>query len=907
MSLIVAANVVGWLLSQTAPDRLAFGEYLVGANSVPVTFPLCRLEPDPSASIEYKGKHFTVRPDGTIGQAVVADGFWGEFAAGYSAASKREGGAEWKTKIIIVANADLAEVQKSTGVRFRRGSIESAQMPEVLGGIARWAAMVCAATGGKVKPSIDLTIDETPERRLLTAENPADFDAAYLQSYIAPRLNAAPFESDDKTYRGPYHGAFVIHAGRTDPVKLTAVQSTPISAVSWYTKPALADGDRLALTLYGSWVRQSTWRAEQAGYKMQAWHESLESPFATIANPVVPDECWPKLLQFVPPQNAERQAIAATKSASKLPSNFWQLPVLTAPKSASADGVSITKTGNQSTAWVASGLANYFEDKVAAKYGFTVAGRAQVNVDTYVAFQSASAAISGDSGHYFFKADGTALAKPVNAATGTAPSAPLMERLTSEGMMKVEKAADVDKGPVYRLTERGFVRTGKAQLLESGSGFDLGDNKSVTLTFRQSAADAMAVQLDWSVGAPTIVVLDSITVPPLGVPREPADTLHFPVQALNQWQTVRVNLSASLAKNPGAKLTRIWVTPAPYYEYSERSQLQSATFEILPPTFSPVNGSENTPSTEATDSTTNRAAAIMNTVDQLENLVQAAEALSDPNRSIRATASYVLVKKPDAAAVTKLLDEVKSGFSWNSMLAIEALSQQSSPVVADALRRALEIGPLDHHRFAAALEVGRLADASFAGSLSLLYVSRDWQVRRAAVEALGKLNTREANIIMTTFAKDADAVVRLAFVTNAKVTDDLVARRVQYLAVNDVSESVRLAAALRLINSESAQLKKEGLASARDDSWWVREQILLSLDKPDEPDVRNAIRQGVADSDARVRAAAILALRSASKVDLRELGDVATEQDPRVIRALFELQRAGKITLPGSLREEPES
>ncbi len=904
MSWIVAANVVGLALSQVAAqDRISLGDYLVGGSSVPVTFPIARLEPDPGASIEFQGKHYTVQADGTIGQAIVADGFWGEFAAGYKAAKDAEG-SEWRTKIIIITSADLAEVQPSTGVRFRRGSIEPAQMPEVLGGIARWAAMVRAATGGKVTPTIDLSIDDTPERKLLAADDPTDFDEKYLQAVIAPRLNAAAFDADDKTYRGPYHGAFVIHAGRTDPVKLAAVQATPVSAVSWYTKPALADGDRLALTLFGSWVRQTTWRAAQAGYRINPWFESLESPFASVANPIVPDACWQNLLQMNPPQNAARKALAKAVVPDKLPANTWQLAALDAPAFVPMRGALVTKTGSKCRAWVATGMAPYFEANVQPAYGFKVAGRAQVGAELAVAFDCPADKFPDSAGQYFLrKSDGRLAAAPPTS-NATVSATPLTEALSSEGMMKVEQVSDAEKGTIYRLTERGFVRTGKAQLMASTGGFELGDHRALTLTFRQSAADPVAIQLDWTSGLPTVLVLDAVTVPPLGVSATGDDVMHFPLQALNQWQTVRIDLSPTVVRHPNARITRIWVTPAPFYEYAERSQLQSATFELLPPTFSAINGSETMPSSSAANEITTKAAAMMATLDKADASDLAASALTDPNRAIRATASYVLAKKPASQATPSLLDEVRSGFAWNSMLAIKALCQQQTPLVSDALRRALEIGPLDHQRLAAALEVGRLGDSAFAGSLSLLYVSRDWQVRRAAVEALSKLNTRDAGIIMTTYGKDPDPVVRLAFVTKANPSDELVARRLQYLAVNDVSEAVRLAAALNLINSGSPALAKEGFAAVRDDSWWVREQVLLSIKSADQPEARVAIQQGVADSDARVRAAAVIALKTATKIDMRELGDISSEQDPRVIAALRELQKAGKITLPSSLDEE---
>ena len=872
----------------------------LAGKSVDVTFPLCKLEPDPNATVEVDGKRYQLQGE-VLGRPVVADGFWGEFAAGYSE-EKKAAPLVWKTKVFIFTRAELAEFQFSTGVRFRRGSLENFQMPDILGAVARWSAMVQASTGGAVVPEVEVEFDEDPDYQFLSEEKVSAYSNDFVQDTIGPRLNSSPFDVDDKVYRGPYHGVFAIHPARTDPLLLTSAQDTPVSAVSWYTMPVLADTDRLALTLFGSWMRQVTWRAEHAGFRVSPWFGSIENPFQWVANAFMPADVWPALLKN---GTDSQTSFAANRVAN--PEKSWPHWVPLPEVTYIPDRVTAKRAGDKFWLSVPPELQDVFQARVAEKYGAKRIGRTSSKGVASLVYQPANSAElekilgSGSETPLAIHAKTFRLVMSPKGAPSIGAETPLTEELSAEGVMQVEKRSDAEKGPIFQISERGFVRTGMIQLLRArDGGQSLSAKQTLEFQFRQTATDPMALRIDLTSGESAWVVLDIARTAPLGAPQGPSRVIHVPTLALNQWQTVKVNLSSVLQGIENPRVSRIVAIPAPFYEYSERSQLQVSTFDLTPPAFTD----------QPADSSPNGEAIGAGLLQRLQELVKAATtdgnpallaaALTDPVRRVRATASWGLTQVRHEAAVPALLEEARSGLVWNALIAMQALVKQDTPAAWDGLKVIVDRGPFDHNRYGAILALAQKGDPGQAASLSLQYAARSWRVRQAAVQSLANIKSREAALIMTTFLRESEPVVRLAVAKSAPLDNDLVLRRIQYLAVNDPSEQIRLAAAVRMIQTSDDKLRREGLRLVKDESPLVRLGVVAAIVDPNEPASREALRIAVIDRDPRVRAAVLASLKSAKSIDPDEMANTFQDGDPRVWSALLDLHRAKKITLPAA-------
>lgn len=895
--LSLAATVAG---QPVTPPRLTLGSMTLAGKSVDVTFPLCKLEPDPTSTVEVDGKRYQLQGD-VLGRPVVADGFWGEFAAGFSE-EKKTPPLVWKTKVFIFTRAELAEFQLSTGVRFRRGSLENFQMPDILGAVARWSAMVQASTGGAVVPEVDVEFDDDPEYQFLSDDKTSAYANDFVQNTLGPRLNASPFDVDDKVYRGPYHGVFAIHPARTDPLLLTSVQDTPVSAVSWYTLPVLADSDRLALTLFGSWMRQVTWRAQHAGFRVSPWFGSIENPFQWVANAIMPADVWPALLK----NGSEAQSSFAANRVAN-PEKSWPHWVPLPEVTYNPDRVTAKRVGDKLWLAVPPELQEVFQAKVAEKYGANRIGRTHSRGVASLVYQPTNSAElekvlgAGSESALAIHAKAFRLVMSPRSANAVLGETPLSEELSAEGVMQVEKRFDAEKGPIFQISERGFVRTGMIQLLRArDGGQSLATKQTLEFQFKQTATDPMALRIDLTSGESLWVVLDIGRTSPLGAPEGPTRVIHVAPLTLNQWQSVKVSLASVLQGIENPRISRIVAIPAPFYEYSERSQLQVSTFDLTPPVFTD----------QPADISPTGDALGAGLLQRVQELVKAATtegnpalltaALTDPVRRIRATAAWGLTQVRHEPAVPALLEEAKSGLVWNALIAMQALVKQDTPAAWDGLKAIVDRGPFDHNRYGAILALTQKGDPGLAASLSLQYAARSWRVRQAAVQSLANIKTREAALIMTTFLRESEPVVRLSVAKIAPLDNDLVLRRIQYLAVNDPSEQIRLAAAVRMIQSSDDKLRREGLRLVKDESPLVRLGIVAAILDPNEPAAREALRIAVIDRDPRVRAAVLASLKSAKTVDPDEIANTFQDSDPRVWAALLDLQRSKKITLPAA-------
>lgn len=932
LTLLVAACSAMALQPAGAPARIAVGEFPVEKDLVTASFPPCGIEPPEGPHLELGGRYHVAQRDGSYSNERFGDGGWGEFAGSARKFAATPGKHKWTYKVFVFTRSEGAERRGPSEYRFRRGSIEDFQKPLLRESLARLSAMVKGRTRGLVDLNFVIEYDPEPTRWMLGGGETSPYGEEFVRNWIGPRVNGGAFDAEDGVNRGPYHGILYIHAGLVDPLPLTSVRGMPVSGVSFYTRSALANGDRLALSLYSSWLRQLSWRVREAGYETPLWAKSIDNPFAASPYDLITAGMWPNVLQLK--ERTSEEYIAARFPAATGGKPFRDveadpyagLPSLTMeqagiPESESTKVQDLLQGARSRSVFFSSGTgsrivaplskASLLADAAQDKFQMKAVGMLNgptvpaVVFQTVVPVQSELALAvtppAGTGPAFITQSDGTVTfaGDPDKLPTGGGASASLPTvtslplTLDQEGVMRVEQAVDAEKGSVLRISERGFFRSGVAWLYGDRQGaIDVASQPYLQVDVRQSGRDPFALQLDFENGRRGWVIIGGKFRVPVGAIDRDELALSVPGQPINQWRALEVDLTPLAQKAGSNKIVKIALAPEPYYEYYERLQIEVATIELANLKFS----AEKNPAAEdapPVDSDLTAQIEKIGLVSEVtpESVELLKGALEDPNRRLKAAACEVLARLKAPELVPNLQSSLRSSYNWVGMLAVRALAFQDTTESWSMIRRAVEIGPFDHTRYAALQEMGRNPKPEYTGTMSLAYAANGWSVRQMAVEALTKVKSREANIISVTFLREVEPIVRLAVATSADPTFDLAARRLLYAAVNDPSEEVRMTAGARLLGATDPEIRRDAVLVARDDSPFVRVAMLQALAKNPIAEGKKVVVSGLSDGVWRVRAAAYQAIL-AYEPDLTEevLAKITLEQDPRahaVLRDLF--------------------
>lgn len=231
--------------------------------------------------------------------------------------------------------------------------------------------------------------------------------------------------------------------------------------------------------------------------------------------------------------------------------------------------------------------------------------------------------------------------------------------------------------------------------------------------------------------------------------------------------------------------------------------------------------------------------------------------------------------------------------------ATKRLAQLGTPTAKAEMVRLVTSSPFENVKQIAAIEVGKMGDAKLAGLLSRQFASRFWQTRMAGAKAVTMLPGDEAAVISMTFLQENDPQVRLNLTRSANVQNSVVQKRFLWSTVNDPSDSVRAESAWRLITSGKENLAAEGYKAIRDDSNWVRIDLLNRMALSAAEAHRATLRLAITDLSPRVRAATLAALaKQPGAVSLDEIANVLQDKFPVVQLALIELVKSKKLSLP---------
>ncbi len=293
-----------------------------------------------------------------------------------------------------------------------------------------------------------------------------------------------------------------------------------------------------------------------------------------------------------------------------------------------------------------------------------------------------------------------------------------------------------------------------------------------------------------------------------------------------------------------------------------------------------------------------KAIALTDSSSQAEK-AEVIEMLSAREDQVKLNAAQAFARVKEPNAVKPLIDMV-SGFNLRVVeIALTALQFQGGPEADAAIHKALVNGRYGYVQAVAAALTASRNNPKDAQHLAVLLASDSWTAWLAGAKAIASYDDKNAQTFLQGFIRMTDPAVRLEVTKGSNPTFATPASNLLWTAVNDPSDLVRVAAYIRLIESSNEAHREEGYKGLRDDSIFVRLQLLDYLRKAHSESSRKALQTAVADGDPEVRAAALRAYQALDgQLTLEEIQNTLTDKDPRVQSALVELALAKKLMLP---------
>lgn len=855
---------VAAVLLQQAPD---LGQIEILGRHVPITLPeYPAIYKADVVTLKAGDLQYPVLDRGEIGPPFRADGGWGEIRQAYDVARGRASeAAVWKTRVFLLTRAELLETTADGVLRTRNSTLERAQIDAILRELATLHAIALGATGGRLRLQFVASTDDDPARETVEPGSGDPFGPGFVERDLAPRINEAAFEVDDKEDRGPFDSVFYIHAGLSRSTPLAMVGATPISGLAYNPEPLAAKPGGAALWLWRAMQPHFDAALSRVGYPRLGSGVPLDGPIGRVElgmGALLPSEAWAVLPRSRPWSDADYVARRWPKATST--DNLLELPRLRPDAPRATDSV---------PAWqwpLVRGRAAAIRETETASL-LDVSRRPDVPGATDVSLPR----------------------EVPNPNVGLQPRA--------WGAFTAEVATDAERGPVANVVEAGPARRGAVELLDRP--IRVPRDRTLRFWFKNASRDALALRLR---GPEAWIVLSGDDRTPVEIGPAKDVVIYRPIASDGTWQAVDVPMSLMPGEGD-VPLDGIEFGPPRAGAYYERARFERAGTSIA--LTAEVVATEGEPSPGAPQPSETAALcarlALISDLGNEETKTIVLGALASPQPLVRLNALAVLTRAKLPEAVPTIADQSRSANAFIAAFAMRALAFQETAEAEAALRRGLDVGPFEHTRAAAVGVLAKRAAPELASPISVLWPSPSWRVRRLGAEAIAAIKSREAAIMLMTFLQEIDPCVRLAVTQGVGVDLDLVNRRLLYGAVNDPSEAVRAASYVKLIESGLAEYRVEGYKGVRDESEAVRLAVVRHLADAPKPEHRQALQLAVTDARASVRAAALAAFaRLPGEVAWAEIENVGSDGDPRVQRALLALAKGKALAVPAAVRQK---
>ncbi|MFQ3587810.1 MAG: HEAT repeat domain-containing protein [Fimbriimonadaceae bacterium] len=881
-------------------------------------------------AVDHRGAIYTFEDGNLVGRSRFGGG-WRELARRMEERPNPFSGTatRWRVMAFVATRGEQAH-RDGPFVRSSSTSIEGPQVAQALDALARAAAAVQVLTDGALAVEVDVQIDTElwmrevepaepppPVRALLDVHGPADSAAVPYAEYLAPRVNGGAYEPEDRVYRGPYESVFVIHPFLGDPPVHFWIPGSPATALPFF-RSGRAQGDaELALSILASWAAhvqmrraERGWSVGEPGFGPRFFELDEDGRLSLLLGAdawTSPDE-WPELRAGASVDSEayearrQRQFQASGRPWSEVADRpLAELPFVDPAAWAQVVGTPMPRRTPEQTAISRLALPNGLwivgDAAVAPLVGER--GRPELGI-------RAVGWTNSDRGpQIVFRADPAQVERDIDLLSGPLPDAPVARAAAPQaavdfgaaavrafGNVVVSPAADPERGKVLRATFGPLARGGQVILYEDEIGVAAADRLQAVLDLRASTTDPVAIRMTFrseegSVSEAVHVLAES----PL------AEVRTFPGLLQPAWQ----RLVLPSVGPPGSRLIRVALDGGFVGRFDVPARATQDIF-LARLSVSPgeLEASLSVPPLEVvpridSESAADRAAYAASARDPAELRTL----LGDRSDLVRINAARSLQRVAAPELVPALAELLRSIDPRVSREVVFALAHQDTPDGWAAVRRAVEVGPFDFTRSAAARALGTRKDGADAASLSALFVQRSWRTRQAAAESLGQIPGPTPAMMLMTFLQDPDPAVRLAAALSADPTLDLVGRRMLWGMVNDASDASRLAAAVALIRSGDAAFQREGYKIVRDESVAVRMASLAWMRSNPADEHRGAVLLALTDADPNVRAAALRTLAALpGPVRESEVARLANDPDWRVRQAFAALRDAKSPFVP---------
>jgi len=250
----------------------------------------------------------------------------------------------------------------------------------------------------------------------------------------------------------------------------------------------------------------------------------------------------------------------------------------------------------------------------------------------------------------------------------------------------------------------------------------------------------------------------------------------------------------------------------------------------------------------------------------------------------------------------------KSGPAAVVFAACEALAQQKSETALTALKKIAVSGPFETNRYLAVRSLASHGVKLTTDDLWRALASNSWRLRALATQIVAKGDSKDKNVILATMLIDAEPAVREIVAEVADPDDEALSKRLLFVAFNDVSDSVRLAAARKLLTAKDARTRAETLKLVRDDSVYIATSVLQSLEAGTDPAELDSIRLALVDRRPLVQACALLvAAKRTGDWSTDDIRSAIKSSDPHVTEATLVFAAARPKLMPREVLEKISS
>jgi HEAT repeat protein len=798
---------------------------------------------------------------------------------------------EWRTKIVLFDDVDILSKTSDGVLRERRSGYLGPDYHGALDSIALFGSMIEAYTNGMVKCVPDVQIE--PESSRFEVPGPKPFNADFVRTYLRPNVNGGYYTADDNVYRGPYNSILFLHFGFTDASCQTEVNGMPVTGFSYYFSFDRERPQMLANRLFNAWIGQVLFEAGKHGYALGGLMDrpadlGTESLRLRLPQGLIPNGMWPVIANLKDTNDFGTHLLKGGSALrwSTVGEDLWaKLPLIDSQKLATEAG----------------GVGRTLTEDVNAETPLTVVNGpshtlllAEPEYADFVAAQSVEpdplclGYITSNAGPKVVFEIGSGKPDPIKHPVRTANSTTFVGLDgTLGGYYTAKQVTDPTAGKALLVEEDWVSRVGWLTLAGPATAddtIDPGQYKLLDLNVK-NVWGSHAVTVVGTAGTKTYELFAPNPQAPEST-EAPAGSLNLPSDG--SWHHALIDLTG-VGFVKGAYLTsgngRYW-----HVNLDHKPSVMIAGAALVA-SGQPTAATQPSPPADDIEAKSLFLASVSD-ADYSAKKAQILGLLKDPNQQVQLNAEGVFLHVKDHAAEDPLGELTKSLDSRVAEYAMKALMAQGTDTARGPILLALTNGPFDINRYWAAVMLADQKDPYLAENFSRLIASKNWETRMAAMHALSLIQNDKAKEFFLGFLLETVPQNQVEAASAGPLGDDTFMKRMQWYAVNDPSDAMRIQCNEDLLTTTLAGYGDEGIKGLHDESVFVRRSLLEFLAAHPDAKWHDAIVVETGDRNEEVRAAAVLALVSLPGVaNSNDVASVRDDKDPRVQMALAEFSK----------------